>query len=326
MRRREIVFGAGAAFAISRATLAQQTQRMRRVAVSMSTTEGEPHEESAVAAFADALAKLGWVAGRNLELVHRWGHADARRIEANAAELVALAPDAILAKGATMPALQAATATIPIVFVVTGDAAALSYTGNFARPRGNITGFTTPESDLVGKRLELLREIAPGVSRVLYLWSRDVSSPDFFTRIAAAAKQTGIELVDGVVETAAAIEHAIDEFAGAGGNGLVVAFNAFTNVHRGLILSLAARHHLPAVYPGLSFGEDGGLVSYGFDQDEMFRQAAGYIDRILRGATPADLPVQFPTRFKLAINVATAKALGIALPPVLLARADEVIE
>ncbi|HEX3536736.1 MAG TPA: ABC transporter substrate-binding protein [Stellaceae bacterium] len=302
---------------------------MRRVAVSMSTTEGEPHEESAVAAFTEALQKLGWVPGSNLELVQLWGRGDARRMQANAGELVALAPDAILAKGGTMPALQAATSTIPIVFVVTGDAAALSYTGNFAHPRGNITGFSTPESDLVGKRLELLRQIAPAVSRVLYVWSRDVggvSSPDLLSRITAAAKQTGVDLVDGVAETPAAIKQAIGAFASAGGNGLVVAFNAFTNVHRGLIVKLAARHRLPGAYPLVSFAEDGGLFSYAFDQDEMFRQAAGYIDRILRGAAPADLPVQFPTRFKLVINLATAKALGLSLSPVLLAQADEVIE
>lgn len=275
------------------------------------------------------MQKLGWVAGYNVEIVRRWGAGDAKRMEANARELVALAPDAILAKGGTMRALQVATSTIPIVFVVTADAGALSYTGNFAHPRGNITGFTTPESDLVSKRLELLRQIAPAVSRVLYLWSDDVggvASPDLFSRIAAAAKQIGVDLVDGVVETPAAVERAIEEFAGTGGNGLVVAFNAFTNVHRGLIVKLAARHRLPGAYPLIPFAEEGGLFAYGFDQDEMFRQAAVYIDRLLRGASPADLPVQFPTRFRLVINLATAKTLSLSVPQLLLSQADEVIE
>jgi putative ABC transport system substrate-binding protein len=328
MRRRDLVLGAGAVFAAAPAR-AQQMDRIRRVAISMSTSEDDRREQSAAAAFADALGKLGWVAGRNLEIVHRWGAGDAKRMEANAGELVALAPDAILAKGGTMPALQTATSTIPIVFVVTGDAAALSYAGNFARPRGNITGFTTPESDLVGKRLELLRQIAPAVSRVLYLWSHDaggITGPDLFSRIATAAKRTGIDLVDGVVETTAAIEHAIDAFARAGGNGLVVALNALTNVHRGLTVKLAGQYRLPGAYPLTSFAEDGGLFSYAFHQDEMFRQAAVYIDRILRGTAPADLPVQFPTRFNLVINLKTAKALGLTVPQLLLAQADEVIE
>ena len=337
MRRRDVFALIGAAAFVSpiaaRAqqpkTMPQQPKTMRRVGVAMSTAEGDRREQSSAAAFAGALQKLGWVAGRNVEIVHRWGAGDPKRLEANARELVAMAPDAILAKGGAVPALQAATATIPIVFVVAGDAAALSYTGNFARPRGNITGFTTPESDLVGKRLELLRQIAPAVSRVLYLWSHDVggvASPDLFSRIAAAAQQIGIDLVDGVVESPAAIERAIDEFARAGGNGIVVAFNAFTNVHRGLILNLAARHRLPGAYPLIPFAAEGGLVAYAFDQDEMFRQAAVYIDRLLKGAAPADLPVQFPTRFKLVVNLAAAKTLGLTVSPAILARADEVIE
>jgi putative ABC transport system substrate-binding protein len=293
----------------------------------MSTSENELHEQAAVKAFVAALARLGWEAGRNIEIAYRWGAGDAARMTANAHELVAFAPDVILAKGATMPALRDATATIPIVFVVTADDAALSYAGEFAHPRRNMTGFTTPESDLVGKRLQLLREIAPGTRRVLYLWSRDVAaSPAPFTRVTAEAKAAGIDLVDGVAAQAADIDRAIGGFAQGGGDSLIVAFNAFTTTHRGLIVDLAARYRLPAAYPLEFFVEGGGLFSYGFDQEDIFRQAAGYIDRILKGARAADLPVQFPTRFKLVINSKTANALGLTLPPSILARADEVIE
>ncbi|MGH3578655.1 MAG: ABC transporter substrate-binding protein, partial [Mycobacterium sp.] len=275
------------------------------------------------------LGQLGWIPGRNLEIVYRWGAGDAGRTEANARQLIGLVPDVILAKGGVMPALRAATSTIPIVFVVTGDAAALSYAGDFAHPRGNITGFTTPESELVSKRLQLLLEMAPATARVLYLWSRDIggpASPALYSRIAADAKAAGIVLVDGAAETPADIERTIGGFVRGAGDGLVVAFNAFTTTHSRLIVDLAARYRLPAVYPLEFFAEAGGLFSYGFDQDDMFRQAAGYVDRILKGAKPADLPVQFPTRFKLVINLKTAKALGVTVPLVLLSQADEVIE
>ena len=328
MRRRELVGGlllAGAA----RAVRAQPIEKLRRLGISMSTSESEPHEQSAIAALEGALRQLGWTAGHNLEIVCRWGAGDAARMQANAHELVALAPDVILAKGGAMPALRAATSTIPIVFVVTGDSAALSYTGNFARPRGNMTGFTTPENDLVGKRLQVLREIAPAVSRVLYLWSREVggaASPELFARIAADAKAAGIELVDGVAEIPADIERVMGGFGHGAGHGLLVAFNAFTTTHRASIVALAARYRLPAAYPLDFFVERGGLFSYGFDQEDMFRQAATYIDRLLKGARPADLPVQFPTRFKLVVNQRTAKALELTIPRSLLVQADEVIE
>jgi putative tryptophan/tyrosine transport system substrate-binding protein len=330
MRRRDLTTLIGAAaVAYPLAARTQQTAGRRRVGVSMSTAEKEPHEQAAVRAFASALTQLGWEVGRNLDIVYRWGNGDTAQMQANAHELVALAPDTILAKGGTMPALRDATATIPIVFVVTGDDAALSYAGEFAHPRRNMTGFTTPESELVGKRLELLREIAPGVSSALYLWNREVGgagSPALFSRAAAYAKQAGIGLVDGAVESAADIERTIGSFAPGAGSGLIVSFNAFTTTHRALIVELANRHRLPAAYPMEFFAESGGLFSYGFDQEDMFRQAGGYIDRILKGAMPGDLPVQFPTRFKLAINLKTAKTLGLAVPQILLAQADEVIE
>jgi putative ABC transport system substrate-binding protein len=328
MRRRELILGLGGTVAAPLAAWAQQPDQRRRVGVSMSTAEAEPHEQAAIKAFVAALARLGWAAERNLEIIYRWGAGDAARMAANARELVAFAPDAILAKGGTMPALSEATATIPIVFVVTGDDAALSYAGEFAHPRRNMTGFTTPESELVGKRLQLLREMAPGISRVLYLWSREVggASPALFSRVATYAKTDGIVLVDGVAERPADIERTIGGFAQGAGSGLVVAFNAFTTTNRVLIVDLADRYRLPAAYPLEFFVESGGLFSYGFDQEDMFRRAADYIDRILKGAAPGDLPVQFPTRFKLVINLKTAGALGLSVPSVLLAQADEVIE
>jgi len=329
MRRREILILAGAAAVAHVLAARAQRPERRRVGVSMSTAENEPHEQAAIKAFAGALAQLGWEPGRNLDIVYRWGNGDAERMTANAHELVALAPDAILAKGGTMPALRDATATIPIVFVVTGDDAALSYAGEFAHPHRNMTGFTTPESELVGKRLALLREIAPGVSRALYLWSREVggaASPALFSRATLYAKQTGIDLTDGAVENSADIERAIASFSQRAGGGLIVSFNAFTTTHRALIVDVAGRYRLPAAYPLEFFAESGGLFSYGFDQEDMFRQAGSYIDRILKGTGPGDLPVQFPTRFKLAINLKTANALGLTVPHILLAQADEVIE
>ena len=329
MRRRDLAVRLAGALMLPMAARAQQPEKPKRVAVLMSTAESEAHERAAIAAFVRAIEALGWAPGRNIEIISRWAAGDAGRMATNAREIVALAPDAILAKGGLMPALRDATSTIPIVFVVTGDQAALSYVGNFAHPRGNITGFTTPESELVGKRLQLLREMAPGLARVLYLWSRDVGgagSPALYSRIAADAGAAGMPLVDGAVETPADIERAIAGFARHPGDGLLVAFNAFTSTHRGLIVDLAARHRIPAGYPLEFFAEAGGLFSYGFDQEGMFGQAADYIDRILRGAVPADLPVQFPTRFKLVVNLKTANALGLTVPQSILARADEVIE
>ena len=330
MRRRDLIarFPVSAALRFP-ASEARAAGRRPLVGVAMSTAEQEAHERAAVDAFVGEMARRGWQAGRNFDIAYRWGAGNAGRMTANAHELVAMAPDVILAKGGAMPALHDATATIPIVFVVIGDVAALNYSGAFAHPQRNMTGFTTPESELAGKRLQLLREIAPGTVRVLYLWSRDVgglASPAVFARIAADAKTLGIDLVDGTAESPADIERLVGGFPGGAGSGLVVAFNAFTTTHRRLIVDLAARHRLPAAYPLDFFAESGGLVSYGFDQEEMFRNAAGYVDRILKGARPADLPVQFPTRFKLVLNLKTAAALRLTIPPAILAGADEVIQ
>src|SRR6202521_2143544 len=329
MRRREfIALVGGMTVARPLAALAQRPDRMRRVGVLMSTAERDPREVANVAAFAQSLETLGWVAGRNLEIAYRWADGDSERMEVNARELVGLAPDVILVKGANVPSARGATSPVPIVFVVLGDAVAQDYVASFARPGGNITGFASFERELVGKRLELLREMFPRVARALYIRSRRTGAETraLFLRVVEDAATFGLAVTDGPAEGDVDIEFAMEAFGREPDGGLVVAFDAFNTVHRAKIVDLAARYRLPAVYPLRLFTESGGLFSYGFDQTEQFRQGASYVDRILKGERAGDLPVQRPTKFELVINIRTAKALGIAVPPTLLARADEVIE
>jgi putative ABC transport system substrate-binding protein len=319
----------GAAAATWPATaIAQQSDRMKRIGVLMSTAEGDPREKASAAAFAAALGKLGWIERRNLEISYRWGDGDAERMAANAREIVGQVPDVIVVKGANLPALRKVTSTIPVVFVMLNDAIAQEYVTSFARPTGNITGFTSDELALVGKRLELLREASPGIVRLLYLTSRNVGAgtANLLGRIMRDATSAGISLIDGSAESSAEIEAAVQAFAREPNGGLIGAFNAFVTVHRTEIVALAARYRLPAIYPLRAFADGGGLLSYGFDQDDQFRQAALYVARILKGEKPADLPVQEPTKYELVINLKTAKALGLTIPPTLLATADEVIE
>ena len=317
MRRRELIAGLGVAAAAPRLAIAQLVERVRRIGVLMSTAETDPREQATVAGFVGALEQLGWISGRNLEIYYRWGEGDGERMTANARELVGLAPDVILVKGANLPALRALTSTIPIVFVVLSDAVAKNYVASFARPGGNVTG----------KRLQLLRTMSPRISRVLYLHSRSVGTDTnpLHQRISEDARDLGVLVSDGQAQSEAEIASAIESFAREPDGGLVAAFDPFITVHRALILDLAARYRLPAVYPQ-QFAESGGLITYGFDQADQFRLAASYVDRILKGASPAELPVQFPTRFKLVVNLKTANALGLTVPPILLAQADEVIE
>jgi putative tryptophan/tyrosine transport system substrate-binding protein len=328
MKRRDLILGIAGAIAAPGVASAQQSDRPRRVGVLMSTAETEPHEQSAVAVFVQSLEKLDWTQGRNVEITFRWGNGDGERMAANAREMVALAPDIILVKGANLPALRALTSTIPIVFVLLSDAVAQRYVASFARPGGNVTGFSSDERALVGKRLELLRTISPQTKRVLYLRSRSVGTDTnpLYERIVEDGPTLGIAVGDGSAQSAAEIENAVASFAGVPDSGLVAAFDAFITVHAALIVDLAARYHLPAVFSSKFFTENGGLLSYGFDQDDQFRQAASYVDRILKGAKPADLPVQFPTRFQLVINSKTASALGLTVPQLLLMQADEIIE
>jgi putative ABC transport system substrate-binding protein len=328
MKRRDFNMVLGAAMTWPLHALAQQSERIRRVGVLMSTSSSEPEENRFVAAFVEALAKAGWSAGRNVEIVTRWGDGDADRMAANAGELVAMNPDVLLVKGANTLAAQKATATIPIVFVLLSDAIAQDIVGSFARPRSNVTGFTSYERELVGKRLALLRELSPSLQRVLYIRSPR-TSPDnrgLLTRLLSDAASLGLDVTDGAAYNDAGIERAFEAFAPKGNGGVIVAFDAFAAVHHGKIVELVSHYRLPAVYPFRIFTQGGGLISYGLDQEEQFRQAASYVERILAGTKPGDLPVQAPTKFELVINPKAAKDAGLTIPATLLGRADEVIE
>jgi putative tryptophan/tyrosine transport system substrate-binding protein len=328
MRRREFItlIGRGVA-AWPLAANAQQIPR-RRVGVLMSTSDSDPQEAVSVAAFVAALGERGWIQGGNLEVIYRWAEGHPERMVKNAREMVDLAPDVILVKGANVPAACEATTRIPIVFVVLSDLVAQDYVHSFARPGGNVTGFASFEFALVGKRLELLRELSPSIARVMYIRSlrTGTATRSLFERIAKDAGSVGIALTDGPAEDGAGIARAITTFASGSDRGLVVAFDAFTTVHRASIIELAARYRMPAIYPLGQFARDGGLASYGFDQDDQFRQAATYVDRVLRGEKPGDLPIQAPTKFLLLINLGAAKSLNIGIPQSILARADEMIE
>ena len=328
MRRREFVTLLGGAVAARPlAARAEQIERKRRVGVLMSTSESDPREVAAVAALVTALAARGWNEGKNLELIYRWGSGDPDRMAANAREVAALGPDILVVKGASLPAAREATGNIPIVFVLLNDAVAEKYVASFARPSGSVTGFASSELSLVGKRLALLRELSPRTRRVLYVTGRlGAGTGDLLARLGENAAAAGVTMIDGSAENAAEIEAAIRLCAQQGDGGIIAAFNAFTTVHRETIITAANRHRLPAIYALRSFTDGGGLFSYGFDQNDQFRQAAAYVDRILKGEKAGDLPVQEPTKFEMIFNLKTAKAMDITVPPTLLARADEVIE
>jgi putative ABC transport system substrate-binding protein len=329
MRRRDfikLVGGSVAAWPL--ASRAQQPERMRRIGVLMNLAADDPEAPARRATFQHALQQLGWTDGGNVRIDYRWGADDADRLRRYAAELVALAPDVILANATpSVAALQQATHTVPVVFVNVADPVGAGFVASLARPGLNVTGFLLFEYSISAKWLELLKEIAPGVTRVAVL--RDpgnASGIGQFGAIQAVAPSFGVELHPVDVHDAGEIERAVAAFARGPNDGLIVTSSTLAVVHRDLIIALAARHRLPAVYSVRQFGAGGGLISYGTDPHDRFRQAAGYIDRILRGEKPADLPVQVPTKYELVINLKTAKALGLTVPPALLARADEVIE
>ena len=330
MRRREFItlFGV-AALAGPRAARAQQADRVRRVGVLMSRAAGDPEEQARFAGFLQGLQKLGWTDGRNVRIDYRWAAADADRSRTYAAELVALAPDVILASGSTsVAALLQTTRTVPIVFVNVIDPVGAGYVARLARPGGNATGFTAFEYSLSGKWLELLKEIAPTLTRIAILRDPALASGigQFAAIQAMAPSSFGVELSPIDVRDGGEIERDVATLARESNGGLIVTGSSSAAVHRELIVMLAARHRLPAVYPFRYFVTSGGLISYGPDPIDVFRRAAAYVDRILKGEKAADLPVQAPTTYELAINLKTAKALGLTLPPSLLARADEVIE
>src|SRR6516225_8959178 len=327
MRRRKFIMLLGGAAAWPLAARGQQ-RGMRRIGVLMTIAADDPESFARLAALLHRLQELGWVDGRNMRMEYRWapGGADVRRKVAS--ELIALAPDVILANGsgAAEPLLQA-TRTLPIVFVLVPDPVAAGFVDSLARPGGNATGFTVYDYDIGGKWLELLKQIAPRVMRVGVL--RDigqVAAVGHFSAIQSVAPSLGIEAIPVNVRDADGIENAISSFVHPGNSGLIVTGSGLAVVNRNLIITVAARHQLPAVYFDRMFVSAGGLISYGTNFRDQFRQAASYIDRILRGEKPADLPVQAPTKFDTVINLKTARALGLDVPPTLLARADEVIE
>jgi putative tryptophan/tyrosine transport system substrate-binding protein len=328
MTRREfIAVLAGAAIAWPLAARAQQGKPMRRVGVLTSLAENDPEGQARVAAFLEGLQQLGWTDGRNVRIDYRWGAGDPDRYRTYATELVALVPDVILATGGEVTAsLQRVTRTVPIVFVLVPDPVGAGLVDSLARPAGNVTGFTPYEYSLSAKWLELLKEVAPGVTRVAVL--RDAAIPEVgpFATIQAVAPSLGVEVSPIGARDAGEIERAITAFARSSNGGLIVPGSALAAVHRDWIVTLAARTKLPAVYYQRSLVTAGGLISYGPEFLDQYRRAADYIDRILKGAKPADLPVQAPTKYELVINLKTARALGLTIPPTLLAIADEVIE
>ena len=328
MRRREFITLLGGAAAWPLAAQAQQGERVRRIGVLLNAAADDAEYQAWVGAFLQGLALLGWTIGRNVRINTHWATTNAADIRRHAAELAALAPDVILAHGdSTVGPLLAATRTVPIVFTVVADPVGAGLVDSLARPGGNITGFMLFEYNLGGKWLELLKQIAAGVTRAAVL--RDPALPSGtgqFAAIQAVAPSLGIEVMPINVRDAGEIERAVAAFARTANGGLVVTASGGANVHRDLIVTLAARHKLPAVYYARFFVAAGGLVSYGPDRVDMYRQAAGYVDRILKGEKPADLPVQAPTKYETVLNLKAAKALGLDVPPTLLARADEVIE
>jgi putative ABC transport system substrate-binding protein len=329
LRRREFITLLVAVAAWPLAARAQQAERTRRIGVLMSDAADDPQARVRVAAFAQSLQELGWTDGRNARIDYRWGAGDADRIRGYATELVALAPDVSLASGTpAVAALQlTARARVPIVFVTVVDPIGAGFVESLARPGRNTTGFMLREFGLAAKWLELLKDIAPGVKRAAVLRDPAISAGGGqLGAIQAMAPSLGVELSPVDVRDAGEIERAITAFARGSKDGLIVTGSPSAEVHRELIIKLVARHKLPAVYPNRSFVIAGGLLSYGPDVIDQYRRAAGYVDRILKGESPADLPVQAPTKYELAINLKTAKALGLDVPPMLLARADEVIE
>ena len=329
MRRREFITLVGGAAAWPMVARAQQNERVRRIGVLVASPVDDAEWQARLAAFNEGLAQLGWIEGRNMRVDTRWATTNADDLRKQAAELVATTPDVLVAASGTTsiaPLLQA-TRTVPIVFAIVVDPVGAGFVASLARPGGNATGFTMFEYGMSGKWLELLKQIAPGVTRAAVLRDPAIASGiGQFGAIQAVAPSLGVELSPVDVRDAPEIERAVAAFAGIPNGGLVVTASPSSTIHRDLIIALAARHKLPAVYWERFYVAAGGLISYGPDRLDQYRQAAGYVDRILKGEKAADLPVQVPTKFQIVINQRTAKALGITVPQSVLTRADEVIE
>ena len=327
-RRTFITLLGGAAAAWPMAARAQQTERVRRIGVLIPIAGDRPDAQANIAAFLQGMQQFGWTDGRNVQIDYRWGAGDADLIRKHAAELAALAPDVIFATGGpTVGPLRQATRTVPIVFAVVPDPVGSGFVDSLARPGGNATGFMQFEYSLSAKWPELLKQVAPGVTRAAVFWEPAIPAGiGQFAVIQAMAPSVGVEVSPISGRDMPEIERAIAAFARSSHGGMIVTASALANVHRNLIVAMAARHRLPVIYPTRVFVTDGGLISYGANFTEQYRRAASYVDRILRGEKPADLPVQAPTKYELVINLKTAKALGLDVPSSLLARADEVIE
>ena len=329
MNRREVIAALGAAAASPLLALAQPSEQMHRVGVLMSFLQDDPAGSADVAAFRQGLADLGWIEGRNIRIELRWPGGDVERAQALAKELVALKPDVLLARS-TPPtaALKRETDTIPIVFVNVAEPIASGFVQTLARPGGHITGFTYFEASIGGKWLQLIKEADPRIARIAAIYNPQTApfAGLFLHSVQSAASTLAVQIVDMPVRGDADIEAAMAMFASKPGGGLIAIPDSFTSERRDTIIALAARHRLPALYATPSFTPSGGLMAYAVDTRDTMRRAAGYVDRILKGAKPADLPVQAPAKFELSINLRTAKTLGLEIPPTLVARADEVIE
>src|SRR5262250_362237 len=327
-RRAFITLLGGAAATWPLAARAQQAERMRRLGVLMPFAADDPSGQTRLLAFAQALAQWGWTDGRNVQIDIRWGAGNPDRIRTYAAELVALAPDIVLASGGTtLGPLRQVSRSVPTVFTGVGDPVGAGFVDSLARPGGNATGFISFEWNFSGKWLELLKEIAPGVTRAVVLRDTELGpGPSQFAVIQAVAPSLRVEVNPVNVGGAAEIERAVAAFARTPNGGLIATGGGRIRFHRDLIVKLAARHKLPAVYYDRVFVDSGGLISYGPDFVDQYRQSAGYVDRILKGEKPAELPVQAPTKYELVLNLKAAKAIGLDVPATLIARADEVIE
>jgi len=331
MKRREfITILGGAAAAWPLAARAQQSERVRRIGVLMGQPAADPEAETYLSRFAQALHEVGWIAGSTVQMDVLWTSAEVNQIRMRAKELVALRPDVILSHGTAVTAvLQKETETIPIVFVIVSDPVGSGFVASLPNPGGNITGFINLEAQMAGKWLDLLTEIAPGIKRAAMIFNPDTAASRgsyYRPSFEAAALSRKVEPISSPVYNDAEIETVVTALGREPGGGLVIMPDAFTISHRAPIILMAARNHVPAVYWNSVYARDGGLLSYGVDNADIFRRSASYVDRILRGAKPAELPVQLPTKFEMILNAKTAKTLGLDVPPTLLAITDEVIE
>ena len=328
MKRREFITllgGAAAAWPVGAHT--QQPDKVYRVGMLTGQPEGDPENAARLAAFRLALGKFGWSEGRNLLIDIRWGAGDPDRMRVLAKELNRLAPDIVVSESTpATAALRQEIPNVPIVFSQVANPVGAGFAASLAHPGGNITGFTNFEPSMGGKWLELLKEVAPRVARTAAIFNPETHSGQYWQSIEAAAPSLAVTFTRAPVRDAAEIERTIEAFARDPNGGLLVMPNSFTLTHRELIVALAERHRLPSIYAFRVFPASGGLLSYGIDQVEIYRRIAAYVDRIFRGANPGELPIEGPTKFELAVNLKTAKALGLDVPPTLLARADEVIE